>query len=257
MNATSKNITAIIVDDEASARKSLQAFVGKYCPDVKVVGQAENIKVAKQLIDQLNPSLVFLDIEMPGGNAFDLLDEFDDVEFNIIFITAFTEYAVRAFEMSAAHYLLKPVSINNLVAAVDKVKAQLSNKMELRSSRVLLENMRTVDAQAQKIVLPLMDGFELVRLNEIKYIVAMDNFCQVYLSDKRRVTVCRKLKYFEEILGSLGYYRIHRSHMINCDFVTRYHKGKGGYVTMMDGKELDVSQSRKHEFLSTLAARHL
>ena len=244
-------LRSILVDDELSARKSLAAFIKDYCPDVEVIGEAEDIDKARELIDRLSPDLVFLDIEMPGGNAFDLLERFSAIDFDIVFITAFSDYAVRAFEMSASHYLLKPISIEALTIAVDKVVTHRTNSYELERSRILLGNINNTEAQLQKIVLPLMDGFELVRLNEILYLAALDNFTQVHLANNRRITVCRKLKYFEDLLAQSGFFRIHRSHMVNKEYIQRYHKGKGGCVILTNGVELDVAQSRKKEFLET------
>ena len=242
-------LKSIIVDDEGSARRILSAFIEKYCPQINVVGQASHIGEAQTLIQQVQPDIVFLDIEMPGGNAFDLLDAIEEINFDIIFVTAYSDYAIRAFDMSAAHYLLKPVSIEGLIEAVEKVTATFHDKLELKSSRILIDNMRSTEAQAQKIVLPLLDGFELIRLSDILFISALDNFSQVHLVGNRRITVCRKLKHFDEILMKSGFFRIHRSHLVNMEFITRYHKGKGGMVTLSNGKELDVAQSRKRAFL--------
>jgi two-component system LytT family response regulator len=242
-------LQSIIIDDEASARMSLSAFIHKYCPQVQILGEAENINQAATLIKKQKPNLIFLDIEMPGGNAFDLLDRFEQIDFDIIFITAFSDYAVRAFELSAANYLLKPVSIDALVQAIEQVALSHLDNMELKSSRVLIDNLRAPEVQAQKIVLPLLDGFELIRLRDILYISALDNFSQVHVIGNRRITVCRKLKHFDNMLMKSGFYRIHRSHLVNLEYVTRYLKGKGGHVILSNGKELDVAQSRKKDFL--------
>ncbi len=248
-NTNQNTIKAIIVDDELSARKSLASFIQKYCGQVQIVGQASDIEQASDLIQDNTPDLVFLDIEMPGGNAFDLLDRFTEINFEIIFITAFNDYAVKAFEMSAANYLLKPLSIDALTQAVAQVSQKLQNAQELFSNRILLSNMNVGNKQDQQIVLPLIDGFELVKLSQIIFIRALDNFSQVHLEDGRKITVCRKLKHFEHLLQTTGFFRIHRSHIVNKIFIQRYHKGKGGYVVLHSGHELDVAQSRKKEFL--------
>lgn len=244
-------ISTLIVDDETSARQSLKAFVAKYCPEITVVGEASNIDQADELIRSLHPELLFLDIEMPGGNAFDLLERYSQPSFHVIFITAYSEHAVRAFELSAADYLLKPVSIDGLVQAVQKVATRRQDQLESMQHRVLLNNMNQANKQTQKIVLPLIDGFELAALNEITHLTAFDNFTKVHTIANRTITVCRKLKYFEQLLAELGFLRIHRSHMVNRSFIKRYHKGKGGYVVLDNDTELGVSQSRKKDFLES------
>lgn len=244
-------ISALVVDDETSARQSLLAFLTKYCSDVYVVGEASTIEAAAEAIHFHKPQLIFLDIEMPGGNAFDLLEKFPNPEFHVIFVTAYSHHAVRAFELSAADYLLKPVSIDNLIQAVEKVVERIRSSAESMQHRILLNNINQSNKQTQKIVLPLIDGFELIALQEITHLTALDNFTKVHTTKNRAITVCRKLKYFENLLEDAGFIRIHRSHIVNRAFIQRYHRGKGGYVVLENDVELDVSQSRKKEFLDS------
>lgn len=246
-----ETISALVVDDEKSARQSLLAFLGKYCPDVHVVGEASTIESAADAIHAHKPQLIFLDIEMPGGNAFDLLEKFPNPDFHVIFVTAYSQHAVRAFELSAADYLLKPVSIDSLTQAVDKVVDRIRTSAESVQHRILLNNINQSNKQTQKIVLPLIDGFELVALEDITHLTALDNFTKVHTNKSRAITVCRKLKYFENLLADAGFIRIHRSHIVNRAFIQRYHRGKGGYVVLENDVELDVSQSRKKEFLDS------
>ncbi len=242
-------LRTIIVDDEADSRNTLRSYTGKYCPDIQVVTECANIIEAKTAILEYNPDLVFLDIEMPFGNAFDLLEQLDEIDFELIFVTAFSQYAMQALNMSAVHYLLKPVSIEELIQAVEKVKERRSRQREVNHAKILLENISGIQSQHQKVVLPLMDGFEVVKMGEIMYCEAQDNFTCFYLKDGKKALICRKLKYYEAMLSDYGFCRIHRSTMINLDYVKRYIKGKGGSVILENGTELQVANARKGDFL--------
>ncbi|MCB0547881.1 MAG: response regulator transcription factor [Phaeodactylibacter sp.] len=242
-------IRAIIVDDEQDSRESLRNYTAKYCPGVEVVAECSNIQEAKAAIGEHHPSLVFLDIEMPYGNAFDLLEQLEEVNFEVIFITAFSQYAIQALNMSAAYYILKPIDIEELIHAVEKGRERLLANETINTARILKENLSLPAKQKQRIVLPLIDGFEVVELSDILYCEANDNFTRFYLTNGQAPMICRKLKYYEHMLFGQGFCRIHRSYMVNLDYVKRYIKGKGGAVILSDGKELQVSNSRKEDFL--------
>ena len=242
-------IRALIVDDEQDSRESLSRFVQKYCPQVKVQQTCANIQEAQQAIKAQSPQLVFLDIEMPYGNAFDLLDKLTDIDFEIIFITAFSQYAVDAFKLSAAHYLLKPVDIDELIEAVNKVTERLEHAKRLQTATILKENLSHIQSQHQKVVLPLIDGFEVTKMADILYCEAEENFTRFYFLDGKKSMICRKLKFFEQVLSPHGFCRIHRSHLINLEYVQRYVKGKGGTVVLENGQQLQVANARKSEFM--------
>ncbi len=244
-----KTLQCIIIDDEKSARTSLAQFLVDYCEQVELLGMASNIDEAKRLIDQHQPNLIFLDIEMPHGNAFDLLERFERIDFSIIFVTAFSQYAVRAFNLSAAHYLLKPVDIDLLIEAVEKVEQDQRQKCSYLHTEVLLQNIRQVNSQKNKIVIPLMDGFELVRLEDVLYMVADDNFVHIHISNGKSFMACRSLKFYEEQLQSNGFFRIHRKFLINVEHVIRFRKTKPPLVQMSNQKELELSQSKRKAFL--------
>ena len=243
------SIRAIIVDDEQDSRESLRNYTSKYCPGIEVVAECANIHEAKIAIAAHSPELLFLDIEMPYGNAFDLLEQLDEVNFEVIFITAFSQYAIQALNMSAAYYILKPVDIEELIQAVEKARKRLQENKALNTARILKENLSHGARQKQRIVLPLIDGFEVVELSDILYCEANDNFTSFHLSNGQHPMICRKLKYYESLLSAQGFCRIHRSHMVNLDYVKRYIKGKGGAVILTNGKELQVANSRKQDFL--------
>ncbi len=238
---------AVIIDDEKDSREILANYVSKYCPDIEVCGFGESVETGLKAIRDHHPEIVFLDIEMPYGNGFDLLDRARDMDFETIFVTAFDHYAMQALNQSASYYLLKPIDIDELVKAVDKIKSERAEKNYTQHAKVLIDNLRS--GAPQKIMLPTMEGFEIVNIQSIQYCEAEDNFTKFHFEDQKPLLICRTLKYFEDILKSYRFIRIHRSYLVNPDFVIRYSKGKGGYVTMKNNQELEISPNKKKEFL--------
>lgn len=239
-------LNAVIIDDESDSRQILAGYLTRYCPDVKVCGFGESVATGLEAIKKYNPEIVFLDIEMPYGNGFDLLDKLDEVTFETVFVTAFDNYAIRALNQSASYYLLKPVNIDELVKAVEKIKSEREVKNHPTRTQLLVENFTS---GKQKIMLPTLEGFEIVTINSILYCEAADNFTKFYFESSAPLLICRTLKYFEDILTEHRFLRIHRSYLINPEFVVRYSKGKGGYVTMKNNQELEVSPHKKKELL--------
>lgn len=238
-------ITAVIVDDEKIARDVLKNYLTKYCPQVELLGEAENIKEAVPLIAEVQPQLVFLDVEMPFGNAFDVLEATKDFSYETIFITAFSQYSLQALNKSASYYILKPIDIQELIVAVNKVVESLEKKEELNRNRVLLDNLKQ-KPDKQQLILPTLQGFDVVRIEDILRLQADGNFTQVYLKDGTKKMVCRFLKHFDDLL-EVPFVRVHRSHIINIHFVKSYHKS--GTATLMDDTEIEVSTSFKDQFL--------
>ncbi|WP_185937422.1 LytR/AlgR family response regulator transcription factor [Chitinophaga polysaccharea] len=241
-------ITSVIVEDEAAALAALQNYLGKFCPQVEVVGTAQNSREAIALLHELRPQLVFLDVEMPFGNAFDVLEGCQDLQFETIFVTAFSEYSLKALNQSAAYYLLKPVSIEELILAVNKVQQQLQQKHWLNRNRIIMENARENNPGMQQVILPTLDGFDVVKMNEIVRLKGNGNFTDVYLTNGSKKMVCRFLKHFSEMLPH-PFVRVHKSHIINIHYVQSYHKGAGGYVNLNDGTEVEVSPAYKDNLL--------
>ena len=239
---------AVIIDDEADSRTILANYLRKYCPDVEVCGFGESVATGRDAILKHNPEVVFLDIEMPYGNGFDLLESFNPVTFETIFVTAFDNYAIQALNQSAAYYLLKPINIDELVKAVEKIRLERNGDQYIKHAQVLIENIRP--SGQQKIMLPTMEGFEIVPIDSILYCEAEDNFTRFHLDNSAPLLICRTLKYFEEILNEHKFLRIHRSFVINSAHVIRYNKGKGGSVTMKNDKELEISSAKKQAFLN-------
>ena len=241
-------IRTIIVEDESAARDVLRNYLAKYCPLVQLIGEAQNIKEAVPMIQELRPQLVFLDVEMPFGNAFDVLEACKDLYFETIFVTAFSEYALRALNQSAAYYLLKPISIEELVLAVNKVHEYIESKAFFDKNKIIVENFKEQKPQKQQLILPTLEGFEVVRIENIIRLKGNGNFTDVHLADGSKKMVCRFLKHFTDLLPA-PFLRVHKTHIINLDFVKTYHKGSGGYVTLTDGAEVEISAGYKDQFL--------
>lgn len=238
-------IKAIIVDDEAIARDVLRTYLQKYCPQVELLGEAENIKQAVPLIEEIQPQLVFLDVEMPYGNAFDVLEATKHCHYETIFITAFSQYSLQALNKSASYYILKPIDIQELIQAVNKVSESLEKQEEFNRNKILLENLKQ-KPEKQQLVLPTLNGFDVVKLEDIIRLQADGNFTQVYLKDGSKKMVCRFLKHFDELLEK-PFIRVHRSHIINSDIIKSYHKS--GTIVLNDNTEIELSGSYKDEFL--------
>lgn len=239
-------IKAVIVDDEKIAREVLRNYLTKYCPQVELLGEAENIKEAVPLISEKRPQLVFLDVEMPYGNAFDVLEATSEFSYETIFITAFSQYSLQALNKSASYYILKPIDIQELILAVNKVAESLENKENFSRNKILLENLK-LKPEKQQLILPTLQGFDVVKTEDIVRLQADGNFTQVYLTDGSKKMVCRFLKHFDDLLEN-PFVRVHRSHIINIQFVKSYHKN--GEIILKDETEIEVSGTYKEDFLA-------
>ncbi|MCH9661518.1 MAG: LytTR family DNA-binding domain-containing protein [Bacteroidetes bacterium] len=238
-------LQAIVVEDEQTSREILKNYLAKYCPKVRVVGEAANVDEALVLIRNHQLDLVFLDVEMPYGNAFDLLDKVGDRTFETVFVTAYDHYAIDALNAHASYYLLKPIDIDRLIEAVDYVQ-EIKEKENNLQNTVLKPKRTTV---AGKITIPLQNGFEVLEIEDILYCKADDNYTQIFIGDKKKL-VSKTLKYFEEALTENGFARVHKSYLVNVNAITEYKKGKGGSVVLSNGKEIMVSPAKKKDLLS-------
>jgi len=239
-------LKTIIVEDEQTSREILKNYLTKYCPTVTVIGEASNIDEAMILIRNNELDLIFLDVEMPYGSGFDLLDKFDETDFEVVFVTAYNQYAIEALNNHASYYLLKPISIDELIKAVDYV-SQIKTKEGQLQDAVLVPKIKVSD---HKITIPTQDGFEVLEMKDILYCKADDNYTELFLKNNQKKLVSKTLKYFEDILKESGFARIHKSFLVNVSYIASYKKGKGGTISLSNGKELSVSASKKAEFLS-------
>jgi len=239
-------LTAIIVEDEETSREILKNYLKKYCPNVTVLGEVSNIEEALVLIRNNHLDLVFLDVEMPYGNAFDLLDKVGDIHFETIFVTAYNHYAIEALNAHASYYLMKPISIDELIKAVDYV-TEIRTKEDALQDEILVPKTNSV---AGKISIPQLDGFEVLNTSDILYCKADDNYTEIYLNTNKKKIVSKTLKYFEDALTDSGFARVHKSYLVNVNEVVKYVKGKGGSVVLSNGKQVMVSASKKSDLLA-------
>jgi len=242
-------LRTVIIDDEQVSREILNNYITKYCTDIEVVGFGENVATGVEIIQKEKPDIVFLDVEMPYGNAFDLLEKIENITFETVFVTAFSEYAIKALNFSASYYILKPIDIDELILAIDKIKKNKLASNPNIHTKILIDNIKTTNRQQQKIILPLLDGFEVIQVKDIIRCQANDNFTDFHLQNGKKMVICRTLKHYEDLLEDFGFMRIHRSHLVNLDFVTKYNKGKGGFLTLNDNTELEISPTKKKDFL--------
>ncbi len=240
-------IRSVIVEDEPSARTALKAYLEKYCPHVNVVGEATNANEADKVLHELKPQLVFLDVELPFGNAFDILERCSDLRFETIFVTAFSEYSLRALNQSAAYYLLKPVNIEELITAVDRASEEIVKTEYFDRNKFVVQNFREQKPERRQMILPTVEGFEVVKLEDVVRLQGNGNFTDIFLKDGSKKMACRFLKHYDEIL-SHPFIRVHRSHIVNMDCVKSYQRS--GSLIMTDNSEVDVSPAYKEEFLS-------
>jgi two-component system, LytTR family, response regulator len=241
-------VKAVIIDDEPGNIVTLSELLKEYCPEISIEDKAANIITAEQAIYKHNPDLIFLDIEMPYGNAFDLLDKLSPVSFEVIFITAFNNYAIKAFKYAALDYILKPVNIGELKMAVTRALKRIKEKDVSNRIDFLLKNLRTENQALQKIGLGTVDGFSFEEVNNIIHLEAEGSYTRVFLKGKKPEMVSKSLKEFEDILPQSNFCRIHHSHIINLQFVKKYYNGRGGYVELENGTKVEVAARKKESF---------
>ncbi len=246
-------INVIIIDDEKGARESLHKLIEKYCPQITVAAKATNIDEAYQLIKELSPQLIFLDIEMPNGSGFDLLKKFDHIHFDIIFTTAYDHYAIKAIKYSAIDYLLKPIDIDDLKNAIQRVLQKQKNKSIQNEQLLSLLNNIKPEQTDKKIALHEGDGLTFVRLKDIIRCESDGNYTTIILEGNRKIVTSKTLGEYEELFANENFFRIHRSHLIHLHHLKKYIRGEGGYVIMSDGSQVEVSRRKKQEFLDKLS----
>ncbi|TVR42658.1 MAG: DNA-binding response regulator [Bacteroidia bacterium] len=252
---------AIIIDDEQHCIDSLLIQVEKHCPEVIIADTCLSGFCGMESIERHRPDLVFLDIAMPKMNGFDMLSRLDEISFEIIFTTAYDNYAIQAFKVSAADYLLKPIDRNKLVQAVQMVadRIRLKNQAYYQQSRteqlqMLLENLQHNTRDFPKLALPTMQGLEIVAEEDILYLVGDSNYVHVYIRNTKPLMLAKTIKYVEERLHAGHFFRVHHSYLVNIREVKKYIRGDGGIVEMSDGKQLPVAKNRKTTLLSILRA---
>lgn len=247
-------LKALLIDDEKNCLTSLAHELSITCPEVEIIEECLGSKDGLKAISKHSPDLVFLDIDMPYINGFELLEMIPEVKFATIFTTAYDKYALRAFKISAVDYLLKPVASLDLRQAVDKVIKQRDHLNEQRQINFLIEQMQAIESDTvKKVAFPTFEGVEFVALKDINYCKGDNNYTHVYLGDGSSLLISKTLRHVEEMLCDYQFLRVHNSYIVNLDYITKYVKGDGGYVVMEDGTNVTVSRSKKTELMKRFA----
>jgi len=245
-------IKAVVVDDEPSNLVILEGMIQEFCPNVLLAGNADNGRKAEALIRETNPDLVFMDIEMPYGNGFDVLDKLRPVNFEVIFVTAFNEYTLKAFKYSALDYLLKPININELWEAVGRAERNIQLRNFDRRLEGFLQSMKKLSADMPKIGLPGKNGIIFVNVSDIMRFEANRGYTHIIIKDKSKIISSKNILEYEALLPANKFYRVHHSHLVNLAYVNGYQRGRGGYLEMEDGAVIEVAVRRKDELMVRL-----
>jgi two-component system LytT family response regulator len=243
-------LKCIIVDDELRARSGLKKLIENYCEHIVVADMADSVANARIAIAAHKPDLVFLDIDMPGGDGFDLLEQMDNISFEVIFATAYDQFALKAIKFSALDYLLKPIDLEELIAAVDKVHKKKGAFPDRERYQSLKANI--AQKNLERIALPAADGLIFVNIKDIIRLQSDGSYTIFHTTTNKNIMVTKSLGEYEEILEENGFFRTHHSHIVNINRVQKYVRGRGGYVVMDDGSSVDVSARRKDEFMALL-----
>jgi len=246
-----ESLKAILVDDEINSLENLQKKLEEFCPDIRIVAAAQKPEEAVKLIRHHHPDVLFLDIEMPKMNGFRMLEELKDMNFDIIFTTAYNHYAIDAIRISAFDYLVKPIAVKELQNTVERLVSQ--HTLQTREKLdILLQNLKNSKSQDDKIGISTNDGLEFLQIKDIVRIESSSNYSKIFLTDDHSILVTKLLKEFEEILVPYRFYRVHNSHLINLNYIRKYMRGEGGQVVMHNGDVIDVARRKKDEFMQIL-----
>jgi two-component system LytT family response regulator len=245
-------IRAIIVEDEKMSRETLTRMLEKYCPQVEIVATAEGYRSGIEMIKKFRPDVVFLDIQMPDGSGFRLLEEIDEVDFEVIFTTAFDQFAIKAIKFSALDYLLKPIIPQELVNAIEKVEQKRMEFRKTRNIEIFLENMKSKEDNTQKIVLSTSDKIHIIQVDDIIRCESDNYYTQFFFTDGKRLMVSKTLKENEELLSQHNFIRPHKSHLINVKYIKSFLRQEGGYIIMTDGSKIPVSRRKREKIMDIL-----
>jgi two-component system LytT family response regulator len=246
-------LRTVIIDDEVLMRQTLEKLVHEHCPNVKLVAKAGSVKEGVEAIKKHHPDLILLDIKMDDGTGFDLLKQLEPIDFKVIFITAYNEYAIRAIKFSALDYLLKPVEPGELSEAIDKAEKLVLKELNTQLS-VLEDNMQPGSTSSRKIILKTFDNIHLVKIQDIIYCESDDNYTHFHLLENNKIMVSNTLKEYDEMLSGFGFFRVHKSYLINLSHIVRFEKAEGGNVVLTNHYLVPVS-SRKRELLLEMLNR--
>jgi two-component system LytT family response regulator len=244
-------ITTIIIDDEENGRMALRKKLQSYCPSVSILAEARDGIEAIAAIEAHHPQLIFLDIEMPRMNGFEMLNAIREKNFHIIFTTAYDQYAIKAIKYAAFDYLLKPIDIEELKTAVMQVELKQNNHTK-NQVELLKQNMLHPKKLLNKLAIPTLDGLMFYDINDIVHLEANSNYTNIFFANKTKILAAKTLKDFEELLPAENFFRVHHSYLINLNYIRKYIKGDGGQIELQNGVYVDVSRRKKEEFLKAI-----
>lgn len=245
-------IRAIIIDDEHYGRQSLQRSLEQYCPQVEVVAVCESPEEGIEAIKGRKPDLIFLDVQMPNMSGFDVLEKLSPIDFEVIFVTSYDKYAIKAIKFSALDYLLKPLDVDDLVHAVQRAKERMKNTGSKNRYQSVLNNIHYKTGKIEKLAIPTLEGIDFFKTDDIIYCNAEGSYTTLYLIDRQKKLISKNLKEFEDLLTGSGFCRVHNSFLVNMAHIKKYFKGDGGYVILTDDHHVNISRRRKDAFLNML-----
>jgi two-component system LytT family response regulator len=246
-------LNALIVDDEPANARILKTQLARYCPDVNVIGMANSADEAEKKIVELSPNLLFLDVEMPNANGFDLLAKFKNINFEVIFTTAHNEYAIKAIRHNALDYLLKPIGPDELKAAVKKCESKIAKGLGDNANVKNLVSAIALSQKARRLAIPTPNEILYAEIGNIIRFEADSNYTRIFFTDGKAITSSKTLKEYEDTVAGQNFFRIHKTHLVNLGHIKKYVKTDGGYVLLSDGTSLEVARRKKDELLALLA----
>jgi two-component system LytT family response regulator len=247
-----QTISAFIIDDEFQSREVISLMLAGMFPEIEIVGQADTVKEALAGIQEIQPQIIFLDVQMRNETGFDLLDKIDKIDFEVIFTTAHNEFAVKAFRYSALDYLIKPIDASELQAAVQKAKKRIHSKESSASEQIqlLTHHLNVTKKIPDKIAIPTPEGLVFLLVQDIIYCHGLGNYTEFYMVNEKKITSSHTLKQYEEILSDNHFFRAHKSFLINLAHIKKYLRGEGGTAVMSNGQEIEIARRNKTAFLN-------
>lgn len=245
-------INAFIIEDEFRGLENLKNLLGQYCPDIQVIGEAQTLESGLNQLSNpaMKPDVAFLDINLPDGLIFSMLSSLKKIDFDIIFVTAFENFAIKACEFSAIGYVMKPIDPDQLIEAVSRIRKGDDNRTAERME--LFDTMYRNPNAFEKLSISALDGIYFVNLKDIVRLEADDNYTHLFLKDGQRLTASKTIKSYDDLLQSVNFFRVHKRHVINLNYMRKFVKGDGGYIVMDDDKEIEVSRRRRSAFLEQI-----
>ena len=245
-------IRCVIIEDELKSREALKALLSRFCPEVMVSGEASGVEAGRSMIEQQHPDLVFLDIEMPDGSGFRLLEKFNKIDFEVVFTTAFEQFAIKAIRYQALDYLLKPIVPEELIAAVEKVRQLKAKKNTIKNIETLLHSYGTRPPEKRKINLATTDKIHIVDVDTIVRCESDNYYTHFYFDNGNHLLISKTLKEVESMLEEFDFIRPHKSHLINVHFIQNFNRDEGGFITLTDGNKIPVSRRKKEKVLEII-----